>query len=120
MIFGSGMPYQDTAYGKFIYDYMNDTLHYWNSDWGLIGLSWLVGIPTVLVMIYYSIKIFITKLPKEYLYVNMYFFQILISSVTSHEFYIEGNFIIQAVVIAFYISILKNQKLKEYYARKNK
>ena len=120
MIFGSGMPFQDTEYGKFINDYMIDALHYWNSDWGLIGLSWLVGIPTVLVMIYYSIKIFITKLPKEYLYVNMYFFQILISSVTSHEFYIEGNFIIQAVVIAFYISILKNQKLKESYARKNK
>ncbi len=110
LIFGSGMPYKGSQYNSFI-DKMNE-YHYYYQDLGLIGLSWMIGIPTVLLMVCYSIKIFRTKLPMEYLYIRIYFIQILLSSITAHEFYFQLNFVVQAILMCVFAHVIKCRTLK--------
>lgn len=106
MILGSGMPFDGTKYFYENYD-LEFVTGFYSSDWGLIGLSWMIGIPAVIIMIVYSIQIFKTKVPKEYLYIGVYFFNILISSITTHEFYIFQNFVVQAILFCVFAKILK-------------
>lgn len=109
LLLGSGMPFQYSDYGKFENDVMIDTYGFYYADWGLIGLSWMIGIPTVLVMVYYSFKMFLTKVPKEYFYLGVYFFNIVISSITTHEFYIHENFVVQSILFCVFVKILREQ-----------
>lgn len=106
MFLGSGMPFPDSAYGKYSNDILVEKYHFYYSDWGLIGLSWMIGIPAVVIMIYYSIKMFLTKVPNEYLYIGIYFFNITISSITSHEFYIHENFVVQAILFCIFSKVI--------------
>lgn len=111
MILGSGMPFEGTKY--YIDNYnLEYIIGYYFSDWGLIGLSWMIGIPAVTVMIVYSIQIFKTKVPKEYLYIGIYFFNILISSITTHEFYIFHNYVVQAILFCLFTKVLEQYHLK--------
>lgn len=103
------MPFPYSDYGKFENDVMIDKYGLYYADWGLIGLSWMIGIPTVLVMVYYSFKMFLTKVPKEYLYLGVYFFNIVISSITTHEFYIHENFVVQSILFCVFVKILQKQ-----------
>ena len=109
LLLGSGMPFQYSDYGKFENDVMIDTYGFYYADWGLIGLSWMIGIPTVLVMVYYSFKMFLTKVPEEYFYLGVYFFNIVISSITTHEFYIHENFVVQSILFCVFVKILQEQ-----------
>lgn len=110
MILGSGMPFDGTKYYDFIQKLNYSCYHY--SDWGLIGLSWLLGIPAVIVMVAYSINIFRTKVSKEYLYIGTYFFNIVTSSITTHEFYIDQNYVVQAILFCVFMKILKKYNLR--------
>lgn len=109
LFLGSGMPFPYSDYGKFENDVMIDKCGFYYADWGLIGLSWMIGIPTVLVMVYYSFKMFLTKVPKEYFYLGVYFFNIVISSITTHEFYIHENFVVQSILFCVFVKILREQ-----------
>lgn len=111
MIFGSGMPFPFSKYGSYHDNVIIDMYHFWYSDWGLIGLSWIIGIPTVLIMIYYSLKMFFTEVPEKYLYIGIYFFNIVISSFTTHEFYIHLNFVVQAILFCVFSKIIEKNKI---------
>lgn len=113
MILGSGMPFPTSEYGQYNTNIMLETYHFFYSDWGLIGLSWMIGIPAVLVMVYYSLKMFLTKVPKEYLYIGIYFFDIVISSITSHEFYIHENYVVQSILFCVFAKVIQKSHVKE-------
>lgn len=113
MFFGSGMPFPTSEYGIYENNIMIETYHFYYSDWGLVGLSWMIGIPAVLVMIYYSLKMFLTKVPKEYLYLGIYFFDIVISSITTHEFYIHSNYVVQAILFCVFAKVIQKYDISK-------
>ena len=113
MFFGSGMPFPTSEYGMYENNIMIETYHFYYSDWGLVGLSWMIGIPAVLVMIYYSLKMFLTKVPTEYLYLGIYFFDIVISSITTHEFYIHSNYVVQAILFCVFAKVIQKYDISK-------
>lgn len=118
LFLGSGMPFKDSVYGNYQSNIIIDTYGFFYADWGLIGLSWMIGIPAVLIMLVYSYCIFRTKVPKEYLYIGIYFFNIMISSITTHEFYIHQNYVVQAILFCVFTKILESCKLPLYLSKK--
>ena len=114
-IFGSGMPAlgaEKSKYGKSM-QYLLDQGITW-VDFGLLSLSWLIGIITVISMFGYSIKAGLLKVHKNYYYLGVWFLYLVTASFTTQEFYRPGNFIVQA--IALYIiekSINHNNSLKK-------
>ena len=94
---GSGMAFPTTRYGEYMED-LNEN-HIWYVDWGLIGLSWIVGVIPVLVMIWYSVKSFFLKVLTPFRYLGVWFLYLLLISFTTAEFYRTGNFVIQALVL---------------------
>ncbi len=117
LILGSGMPFEKSDYGKYFYDILLGTYNFYYSDWGLIGLSWMIGIPAVLVMLIYSFRIYRTKVPKEYLYMGIYFLNIVLSSITTHEFYIHQNYVVQAILFCVFTKILENSGQALYVSK---
>ena len=79
------------------------------TDLGLLSLSWMIGLITVLAMIAYSIKAFLLKVPSEYYYIGVWFIYLVIVSFTTAEFFRSGNFIVQA--LALYLV----EKANHYY-----
>jgi hypothetical protein len=96
-ILGSGMPFEGTVYGNYMTGLINEGIYY--EDWGLIGLSWLIGIIPVFFMIFYGIKAFILNVKKEYYYIGIWFLYLIITSITTMEFYRAGNFVVQAIAL---------------------
>ena len=81
------------------------------ADWGIIGLTWVLGIPGVLCLIWYSVKAFkySRSLPNEY-YIGLWFLFLIIVGTFNREFYRFGIFGIQA--LALYILDEKYKKIK--------
>lgn len=98
-IFGSGLPFIDHPYHREI-DFLGEQGIFFQ-DWGLLGLSWMLGIIPVGCMIWYSIKAAITKVDRSYYYIGVWFIYLVVSSITTSEFYREGNFVIQALCLFF-------------------
>ena len=99
-ILGSGYPamgVESSSYGRKMEKLQEEGINW--VDWGLLSLSWIIGIPAVLVMILYSFKVILLKLPIDYFYLKIWFVYLLVSSFTTMEFYRPGNFIIQAMVL---------------------
>lgn len=98
-IFGSGVP--DLAANSSYSIYMNGLLDRGITwvDFGLLSISWLIGIPTVIAMIVYAIKAVFIKVPVRLYYVGVWFAYLLLSSFTTAEFFRPGNFIIQAFAL---------------------
>ncbi|MDR1758978.1 MAG: hypothetical protein LBR60_00445 [Fibrobacter sp.] len=110
MLLGSGMPGGGTDYGKYDKN-LQESWIFW-VDWGLIGLSWMIGIFPVLCMIGYSLLAFVTKVPKSYLYAGVWFLFLVAISVTTMEFYRFGNFAVQALALYLVVQVNKSYQLK--------
>lgn len=95
---GSGYPNPNSSYGQEIKSLEERKFIYW-VDLGLIGLSWMIGIPTVICILFYSFRIIFLKTPKKYLYCSSFFIFLIISSFTTGEMYRFGAFIPQAIVL---------------------
>lgn len=102
MFLGSGIP-ADSPYGSYMSNLGERGLH-WN-DMGLLGLSWILGIPATLTMIWYALKAGFTKMPKEYIYLPLWFLFLLLIGFTTAEFIRIGNFVPQAIVLALIAKI---------------
>ena len=89
------------------------------ADWGLIGLTWVLGIPGVLCLIWYSIKAFkySRKIPNEY-YIGLWFLFLVIVGTFNREFYRFGIFGVQA--LALYILDLKYKSLSNTTSYENR
>ena len=85
---------------------------YW-VDFGLLSLSWVLGIPAVLGMILYSIKASFLKVSSEYYYLGIWFMYLVASSFTTAEFFREGNFIVQALALYLVEKVNKQYLLKQ-------
>lgn len=96
--FGMGLPFPNSKLGKEQSD-LAESYGIFTADWGLLGLSWNLGIIPVLVMVFYSIKVFLIKKPKYFQYLGIWMLYLLSISITTAEFYRTGNYVIQAIVL---------------------
>lgn len=111
VIFGTGMPYGEkgSSYARLHSQLREAGLFY--VDWGLLGFSCIVGILTVVTMIFYSVKAYFIKVTKEYYYLGVWFIFFVCSSILTMEFFRDGNFVVQALVLA----LVYKCNLKKYY-----
>lgn len=97
---GSGIPNYGNgmnSYGKYMKGLDDTGINY--VDWGLLSLSWMIGMVAVLSMIAYSVKAFIMKVPVGYCYLGIWFMYLIVSSFTTMEFFRSGNFIVQSIAL---------------------
>lgn len=95
--FGTGLSIPGTNLYK-TFEYLG-SMGIFYMDWGLLGLSWMIGVIPVLCMIVYSVKSFRLKVNPQYYYVGFWFMYLVLSSITTAEFFREGNFIVQALCL---------------------
>lgn len=101
--FGSGFPKLGSSYGN----YMAADASEWNNgstrtgwvDWGLFGLSWVAGIPTVVCLLLISFRAIFFKIEPSYAYVSAWYVFLLVSSITTIEFYRVGTFVFHAFAL---------------------
>lgn len=98
MFLGSGYPVVNGKYYQYIEKVLWANGMFW-MDWGILGLSWMIGIPAVLAMLFYCYKVFKIRANLSYYYLPVWFFYLLFSSITTAEFFRQGNFVIQAVCL---------------------
>ncbi len=122
-VVGIGLPNANSQYGKHIQD-LKDSFIVW-ADWGVIGLSWVWGIPTVICFILLFIKGFLTPVSREHSYLCYWCIFMVGGSIMTREIYRIGAFPIEGVVlylvaqyrtdeIKLKISSLWKKKTKEY------
>ena len=97
-LFGAGFPnYKEQGYSTHILQNIQNGI-YWD-DWGLIGLSWMIGPITVLSLIYISFKAIFLKVERKYKYFAAWYIFLLLISFLNTEFYRTGNPAIHALVL---------------------
>lgn len=101
-ILGSGNPVIPVAgaaskYGKDIQDLQDMGFIY--QDWGVIGYSWIRGIVPILCIGWYCIKSLRICVPKEYYYLGVWLFFLLIGSITTAEIFRPGAPFLQMVAL---------------------
>lgn len=110
-IIGLGLPGSNSQYQR-----DTDRLKHFSgiiwADWGLIGLSWMLGIPGTLIIIYIFLRTFSIKVPKEYYYISFNFLFLILASLFTREIYRVGAFFIHAFLLMLInkISILNNER----------
>lgn len=112
--FGSGFPNIKSTYGKRMdyYNQLSDNngglgpIAGW-PDWGMVGLSWMLGIPFILCFLYCIGKILLTKLPRQFLYYKFFYLFILMISLSSVEFYRTGSVYIHGMIFYFFEQIIR-------------
>lgn len=95
--FGTGLSIPGTSQYK-TFEYLG-SMGIIYLDWGLLGLSWMIGVIPVLCMIIYSVRSFQLKVNPQYYYVGFWFLYLIVSSITTAEFFREGNFVVQAICL---------------------
>lgn len=94
-IFGSGIPHDSSKYGEYMNSLKSD-IGYNYVDWGLLGLSWVGGIPLVIFILFYMIKCIVTKTSKHQLYISSWFIFLIIVSITDPEAYTRSSMLVQS------------------------
>ena len=114
---GSGEFNRSSAYGKYMTSLMDDKKLFYN-DWGIIGLSWLLGITTVVGILLYVIKL--ARVNVGMPYINIWIVFLLLISVLTGEFYRAGNYLIQALILAYVAKIDTGKRYVLSLKRKEK
>ena len=97
-LFGSGIPVYGTPYFDYIMKLYDQNL-YWN-DWGIIGLSWMLGIVSVILLVSIIIRALFIKVDNSKLYLKYsLLLSLLISIATSAELFRTGNLLIIGVIV---------------------
>lgn len=96
--FGSGMNSNQKSNVFIKNEALRDSHLLW-VDWGLLGLSWMIGIISVIGMIIYSVIVIIRKYNAEYYYIPSFFLYLVLISITTNEFARTGNFVVQSLVL---------------------
>ena len=82
-------------------------------DWGLGIGDWGLGIVPILCIMFYCIKAFLLKVPKEYMYLGVWLLFLVISSFATAEIFRPGSPFMQMVVLAIIDQVIINFKNKE-------
>lgn len=108
MFLGSGLPERGTGsiYEAYYTKLESCGIHYF--DWGLLGISWMMGMLSLVAMIWYPIRAFLTKMPNDKLYLSIWFGYLLACAFTSAEFVRQGCFLVQGIAL-YLITIYSNQ-----------
>lgn len=109
MFLGSGIPDRSSksAYALYYTRLEDFGLHYY--DWGILGMSWMMGVLSLVSMIWYPIKAFFSKLPKDKVYLPVWFGYLFACGFTSAEFVRQGCFLIQGMVL-YLITVYSYEK----------
>lgn len=110
-VMGTGLPSLNGNYGKYINDMKKEGIVW--ADWGLIGLSWILGIPGVLCIIWYSLKAGFLRMDKEHYYLKYWFLFMLFGSLLSREIFRAGSFAIQGIAL-YMISFIHTRYMKKH------
>ena len=86
---GSGLPGLNSSYSTSIDDLKDNGLVW--ADWGMIGLSWLLGIPAVTIFVFILLKCLFLKRNKDHMYVTVWILFLLLGTIFQREFYRVGN-----------------------------
>ncbi len=95
--FGSGIPYGTSSFGRWFENYRQMGMQY--VDWGIIGVSWVLGIPTAIAIIWMFIKGIRIKVSPQYKYCSLYLFFLLTTCITNWEMFRNGNFLVHALIL---------------------
>lgn len=106
---GFGIPSALSSFGKYYSSLQEMGLVY--VDWGIIGISWSLGIITAFSMLWFSIKAIRRKVSFHYSYVSIWYVYLLSASITNWEFFRNGNFLVHG--LALYIVCIASQKYNE-------
>ena len=108
MLLGSGLPQRGTGsiYEAYYIKLESCGIHYF--DWGLLGISWMMGMLSLVAMIWYPIRAFLTRMPNDKLYLSVWFGYLFACAFTSAEFVRQGCFLVQGIAL-YLITIYSNQ-----------
>jgi hypothetical protein len=104
LIMGAGLPGNAGAYSQTI-DHLKDVGIYF-SDCGLLGYSWVAGIPVALLLSIFPLISLFKKVPNAYMYIGITMAFVLFSSTFTREIYREGNPLLIGVLLAMHDKIL--------------
>jgi hypothetical protein len=97
-IFGGGISEGNSLESR-KHQYIEEKFGFYWVDLGLIGFYIVIGAVACLGLLWYTIKAILSKVPADMLYVNFYFFYLLIVSFTTMEIYRSGVFAVEAIVL---------------------
>ncbi len=114
--FGSGPENEKSQYGKNMSkfrsvkkDQVTSVATWW--DWGLIGLSWAMGVPLALSLLLFGLYMTFFKTGKKYLYISSLYLLLLLTGVSTIEMYRFGAFTFHAVMIYLLCKINEENEL---------
>ena len=112
-IIGGGVPAGTTAYAKSLSAIAQSSGLYW-MDLGLVGLSWLIGIPAVLLLIsIYLMCAWRCKYPSIQ-FVRFTIILLVVGSVlTTMELYRSGNILLFSFLLCYQFKYCQEKKLNE-------
>lgn len=86
--------------------------HLFTVDWGLLGLSWVAGIPFVSILILILFKIIWTSVPNDYLYLRGYCILVLLIGLFNPMVYYHKNIFFLAIILTI-LDLVKNGSIKQ-------
>lgn len=86
--------------------------HIFTVDWGLLGLSWVAGIPFVLILILILLKIIRTSVPNDYLFLRGYCILVLLIGIFNPMVYYHKNIFFLAIILTI-LDLVKNGSIKQ-------
>ena len=112
-ITGSGIPYEGT-FKKYTDRILAQGYFY--QDLGLVGLAFIIGPISVLVLTRIFLKpLFLFRYKSQFLYIPIYFLFMLSISLTNAEVFRTGNFLIHSLVLYLsYICYIEKKHSKKY------
>lgn len=116
---GGGVPVFDgkTKYSKDIADATETYFYYW-VDLGLIGLSFILGIPSVITFIIIIFRCIIKSKDKELQFIRFTLLTVLLGSLfTTMEIYRRGNILIIAIFLC--LEYTKSKEISNNKSKKN-
>lgn len=100
--FGTGIPSANSEYGKYmesLTDKGNVTSVAQWRDWGLLGLSWIMGIPMFACMLFLIFYMIFKKTPPRYYYISSVYISMLLMGITTVEVYRNGAFVFHGLLL---------------------
>lgn len=118
-VLGSGVPYGSSKYGEYMASLSQDAGIFYQ-DWGIIGLSWIIGIISVFGILWYVYLAARSNIHNPCLIVWLLF--LVTVSLMTFEIARNGNFMVQALALACIakrVNIRDNKKLRKKRKQKN-
>ncbi len=95
-IIGGGLPGGYGAYTRYMGYIIQRYGFYWE-DLGLIGFYFVIGLVTLVGLLWYTLKAIFTELPPDGFYLKAFFAYLLIVSFTTMEIFRPGIFAVEAI-----------------------